>query len=100
MKILDPEGIAARKRHRLRRRQYKSKGPNFVWHIDSYDKLKPYGIAINGCIDGFSINFVWLEASTTNIDPKVVAHLPFRLLNERQAVLDVFDQIWERKYLC
>ena len=22
--------------------------------MDSYDKLKPYGIAINGCIDGFS----------------------------------------------
>ena len=74
MKILDPEGIAARKRHRLRRRQYKSKGPNFVWHIDSYDKLKPYGIAINGCIDGFSRNIVWLEASTTNSDPKVVAY--------------------------
>lgn len=74
MKILDPEGLAARKRHRLKRRQYKSKGPNFVWHIDSYDKLKPYGIAINGCIDGFSRNIVWLEASTTNSDPKVIAY--------------------------
>ena len=60
MKMLDPEGIEAGKRHRLRRCQYKSKGPNFVWHIDSYDKLKPYGIAINGCIDSFSRHIVWL----------------------------------------
>ena len=22
--------------------------PNALWHLDSYDKLKPYGIAING----------------------------------------------------
>ena len=60
LKLLDPAGISIRKRKRLRRRQYVSKGPNYVWHIDSYDKLKPYGIAINGCIDGFSRNVIWL----------------------------------------
>lgn len=27
-------------------------GPDFVWHLDGYDKLKPYGFAIHGCIDG------------------------------------------------
>ena len=27
-------------------------GPNFIWHMDGYDKLKPYGITIHGCIDG------------------------------------------------
>lgn len=26
--------------------------PNFLWHIDGYDELKPYGFAIHGCIDG------------------------------------------------
>ena len=26
--------------------------PNEVWHCDGYDKLKPYGFAIQGCIDG------------------------------------------------
>ena len=74
MKLLDPEGLLARRRIRLRRRVYVSKGPNYVWHIDSYDKLKPYGIAINGCIDGFSRNVIWLEANTTNSDPKVIAN--------------------------
>ena len=73
LKLLDPEGVSQRKRKRLRRRQYKSKGPNYVWHIDSYDKLKPFGIAINGCIDGFSRNVIWLEANTTNSNPKVIA---------------------------
>ena len=27
-------------------------GPNFLWHCDGYDKLKPYGLCIHGCIDG------------------------------------------------
>ncbi|KAF3847207.1 hypothetical protein F7725_020235 [Dissostichus mawsoni] len=44
-----------------------------MWHMDSYDKLKPYGIAINGCIDGFSRYIMWMEAYTTNSDPKVIA---------------------------
>ena len=28
-------------------------GPNYVWHMDGYDKLKPYGFAIHACIDGY-----------------------------------------------
>ncbi|KAK7944642.1 hypothetical protein WMY93_000370 [Mugilogobius chulae] len=52
--ILDPEGVQLRLRHRLRRRMYENPGPNFLWHVDSYDKLKPYGICINGAVDGFS----------------------------------------------
>ncbi len=27
-------------------------GPNFVWHLDGYDKLSQYGLCIHGCIDG------------------------------------------------
>ncbi len=50
--ILDPQGTAQRKTQRLNHRIYLNKGPNFLWHMDGYDKLKPYGIAIHGCIDG------------------------------------------------
>ena len=32
MHILDPEGIANRKAHKLQRRKYVNPGPNFVWH--------------------------------------------------------------------
>jgi hypothetical protein len=38
-------------RKRLKRRIYCC--PNYLWHFDAYDKLKPYGICIHGCIDGF-----------------------------------------------
>ena len=47
----DPEGVQVRTRRRLRRRKYTSPGPNFVWHIDGHDKLKPYGFSIHGDID-------------------------------------------------
>lgn len=69
---LDPEGVEYRRRKRLRRRKYASKGPNYVWHMDSYDKLKPYGIAISGCIDGFSRRIIWLRAGRTASNPKVI----------------------------
>ncbi|KAB0799540.1 hypothetical protein PPYR_07420 [Photinus pyralis] len=69
---LDPIGVTFRTRKRLRRRKYSTRGPNFVWHVDSYDKLKPYGIAINGAIDGFSRHIMWLKAGRTASDPKVI----------------------------
>lgn len=72
LKELDPVGVMYRSRRRLRRRLYANKGPNFVWHVDSYDKLKPYGLAINGAIDGFSRYILWLEVGRTASDPKVV----------------------------
>lgn len=70
--ILDPEGIENRKRKRLRRRQYINDGPNFLWHVDGNDKIKPFGIAIHGCIDGFSRYVIWLKACSTNNDPKII----------------------------
>ena len=71
--IIDPVGVATRSRNRLRRRRYINDGPDFMWHIDGYDKLKPYGICIHGAIDGFSRYIIWLEAYTTNNDPAVVS---------------------------
>lgn len=71
--IVDPQGVVHRRNRKLNRRAYSSPGPNAVWHIDGYDKLKPYGICIHGCIDGFSRYIVWMEAWSTNNDPRVVA---------------------------
>lgn len=73
MKFIDPSNVSLRRKKKLRRRKYESHGPNEIWHLDGYDKLKPYGIAIHGCIDGFSRNVTWLKAGTTNNDPKVIA---------------------------
>ncbi|XP_073254905.1 uncharacterized protein [Porites lutea] len=73
LRIMDPEGVQRRSRHRLQRRQYHAKGPNFIWHLDGYDKLKPYGFCIHGCIDGYSRQIMWLEVGRTNNHPGVVA---------------------------
>ena len=54
LKIVDPEGVERRLRHRLKRRQYKVKGPNYIWHTDGYDKLKPFGFCIHGGLDAYS----------------------------------------------
>ena len=72
LQIVDPDGITRRINRRLKRRKYFARGPNFLWHIDGYDKVKPYGIAIHGCIDGFSRKLIWLEAATTNNDPRLI----------------------------
>ncbi|PIK49000.1 hypothetical protein BSL78_14106 [Apostichopus japonicus] len=72
-RILDPDAVNQRRRRRLQRRRYRGVGPNFTWHIDSYDKLKPYGICIKGCIDGFSRKMIWLEAYHTSNDHHLIA---------------------------
>ncbi|KAH3739889.1 hypothetical protein DPMN_128090 [Dreissena polymorpha] len=72
LKVIDPEGVALRSAHRLRRRVYTNKGPNFTIHIDGYDKLKPFGIAIHGTVDGFSRCILWLEACYSNNDPRII----------------------------
>ena len=68
---LDEEGVRQRRMRRLRHREYVSPGPNFVWHVDGYDKLKPYGFAIHGAIDGFSRRVMWLEVGVSNNNPRV-----------------------------
>uniref|UniRef100_A0A3P9IEL3 Integrase core domain-containing protein n=1 Tax=Oryzias latipes TaxID=8090 RepID=A0A3P9IEL3_ORYLA len=73
MAELDPCGTENRSRRRFVRRAYHSMGPNETWHVDGYDKLKPFGIAINGCIDGFSRKIMWLNCGKTNNDPLVIA---------------------------
>ncbi len=70
---LFPDIVDMRRRRRLQRRRYECAGPNAVWHVDGYDKLKHYGVFIHGCIDGFSRQIIWLKAAYTNKHPGVVA---------------------------
>jgi hypothetical protein len=70
---LDPEGVSLRSRHRLKRRKYTARGPNYVWHLDGYDKLKPFGFCVHGAIDGFSRRIMWLEVDHTNNNPRMIA---------------------------
>jgi hypothetical protein len=72
LREIDPEGVETRIGRRLRRRSYFASGPNFVWHLDGYDKLKPFGLCISGCIDGFSRKIIWMNVYRTNNNPKVI----------------------------
>lgn len=107
MALLDSQGAKRRRRRQLKWRVYQNKvwmimhelvlfvkqGPDFVWHLDGYDKLKSYGFAIHGCIDGlalypmheneynvyrYSRKVIWLKVMTTNNDPNVCL-LPYLL---------------------
>ena len=75
MKSLDPEGVTLPSGHKLRRRTYRSQGPNLIWLIDRYDKFKPFGFAIHGAIDGYSCKILWLKVLPSNNNPKVIGGL-------------------------
>lgn len=70
IKGLDPEGVEMQSKRRFRRR-YAASGPNFIWHLDGYDKLKPYRFCIHGAIDGYSRRILWLEVGPTNNDAMI-----------------------------
>ncbi len=84
IKALDPQGVEERSRHRLLRREYSSAGPDFLWHIDGHDKLKPYGFPIHGAIDGYSRRILWLNVGASNNDPAVVASYYLQYVKEMQ----------------
>lgn len=71
---LDPDRVEERSRYRLRRHGYKVAGPNYCWHVDGYDKLKPSGFAIHGFMDGFFRKCLWLNVPLTNNMQEVVVY--------------------------
>ena len=70
MQILDKDGVELRRKGMRKRRTYFAKGPNYLWHLDTYDKLKPHGLCISGCIDGLSRQLIWLNVYR---NPRVIA---------------------------
>lgn len=52
LRIIDPDGVDLRASHCLARRMYLNNGPNYLIHVDGYDKLKPFGFAIHGAMCG------------------------------------------------
>ena len=74
LRVVDPEGVDCRRRSRLKRRRYITPGPNYIWHVDGWDKLAPFGFFIHGTIDGYSRRILWLEVNSTNKNPRVIAN--------------------------
>jgi hypothetical protein len=73
LKVLDPSGVETRSRRCLRRREYRGRGPNFIWymHARGYDK-NPTDLRFIS-IDCHSRRILWLQVFSTNQDPKYVA---------------------------
>ena len=99
---LDPAGVDKRKRQKLTNREYLSFGPNYTWHIDGYDKLKGFGIAINGAIDGYSRRILWLKLSSSNNSPRVIANYYLCCIKELNLIPSVVrgDRGTEKVIVC
>ena len=72
LKSLNAE-VSFRQAHQFHKQKYRVEGPNQLWHIDGNDKLKLFGFSIHECIDGYSRKVLWLEAYSSNKNPRVVA---------------------------
>ena len=75
IQALNPGRMEAMRGRRLHRRIYRNRGPNFAWHIDGNDKLKPFGFSVHGAVDGWSRKALWLHVGSSNKDPKIVCNL-------------------------
>lgn len=74
MHEIDPEGVALRRQRALKRRRFFTHGSNYIWSSDGHDKLKPFGIAIYGCVDAWSRKVLSFEVGVNNSDPRWVAY--------------------------
>lgn len=86
LRAIDPEGVRLRTLRRFRRRRYISRGPNYLIHIDGFDKLKPFGISVHAAIDGFSRRILWIQAGPSNKNPRNIAYLFLELIERLQGV--------------
>jgi len=84
LKELDPVGTEERRKHRLKRRTYFSSGPNECWHVDGYDKLKPFGFPIHGAVDGYSRRVLWSKVTPSNNNPSIVGNFFLDCVSEFQ----------------
>ena len=96
----DPEACVARSLHQFQRRQLHRPGPNYLFHADGFDKLKPFGFGIHGCIDGYSRRIMRLKVigvgtgrGARGVPPR---HFPGRGRGRRSRPLPHF---WARTYL-
>ncbi|CAG9938550.1 unnamed protein product [Clonostachys rosea f. rosea IK726] len=82
-----PEEVAGRRDAQLRYRcNFRVPGPNFMWSLDGYEKLKKFGFQIYACIDAYSRCIIWFyigRSATTSMSTlkqflETVRHLRMR----------------------
>ena len=58
---VDPQGVASRSMHTIKRRMYHVPFANYVWHLDSHHKLIRWRIVTHAAIDGYSRKILMLH---------------------------------------
>lgn len=97
---LAPDGVEIRWKKRLHQWAYHTRGPNFIWHIDDQDKLKPFGFSVHGYINGFSRRLLWLEEGPTNKNPEGIAKFYLDVIRQliiRQCMQEGKIRWWDWK---
>ena len=84
MKDLDPVGAGTGRGRAWRCHLYYGKSPNRVWHLDDYDKFKPF--ESKRCIDRDSRTILWLNIFRSNKDPKEVCNIFINYLTVTKGV--------------
>lgn len=64
---INPNGMSFRRKCCCYRCKCRTKGSNYVQHIDGYDKLKQFGFSIHSYINGYSRKVIWLEVDVTKV---------------------------------
>lgn len=57
----------------IKRRVYKVRGANSLWHMDGNEKLRPWGFYVHGCIDGFSRLMIYMYCCNNKRQATVAA---------------------------
>ena len=61
-----PDAVKRRRADLQRKRgEYIVPRPNWLWLVDSYLKLEPYGIEIYAAIDAYSRYIIWIYCGIT-----------------------------------
>ncbi|KAJ8082108.1 hypothetical protein PM082_007954 [Marasmius tenuissimus] len=58
---VDAIGVFVRWSGCIKRRIYKVRGANALWHHDGNEKLRPWGFYIHGCVDGHSRLMIYMH---------------------------------------
>ena len=96
---LDAQGVERMKSRKHRRRIYRTSGLSYVWHINEFDKIKPYGFSIHGSIDGYSRRIIWLEASQSNKYPDMIANYYLKAAKNLNRIPKIMKEVKERNIL-
>lgn len=74
LREMDPERVGEGWVKVNKRRIYETDGPADIYHLDGNNKLKRWGCAIHGYVDGFSRKVLQLNVCVSNSDPIIVAN--------------------------